>query len=142
MTGLILAGAAYGGLQNLTLAQAFIAAGEPARSTVSIAWNLSFDTGTGLGAFATGAIAAAISYPAAFGVLAVAAGLVGGSWVRPGRWLCLNRRMGKLDELVLARVPGFPVDRGNPDGGDGRWHGAGLEQRAGQGRMNLLGYAW
>jgi predicted MFS family arabinose efflux permease len=83
MTGLLLAGAAYGGLQNLTLAQAFIAAGEPARSTVSIAWNLSFDTGTGLGAFATGAIATAISYPAAFGVLAVATGVVGGSWVRP-----------------------------------------------------------
>jgi hypothetical protein len=74
---------AYGGLQNLTLAQAFIAAGEPARATVSIAWNLSFDAGTGLGAFATGAIAAATSYPVAFGVLAVAAGLVGGSWVRP-----------------------------------------------------------
>lgn len=85
MAGLLLAGAAYGGLQNLTLAQAFIAAGEPARSTVSIAWNLSFDTGTGLGAFATGAIATVSSYPAAFGVLAVAAGLVGGSWVRPGR---------------------------------------------------------
>jgi hypothetical protein len=83
MTGLLLAGAAYGGLQNLTLAQAFIAAGEPARSTVSIAWNLSFDAGTGVGAFATGAIAAASSYPAAFGVLAVATGLVGGSWVRP-----------------------------------------------------------
>jgi len=83
MAGLLLAGAAYGGLQNLTLAQAFIAAGEPARSTVSIAWNLSFDAGTGVGAFATGAIAAASSYPAAFGVLAVATGLVGGSWVRP-----------------------------------------------------------
>jgi MFS family permease len=83
LAGLLLAGVAYGGLQNLTLAQAFIAAGEPARATVSIAWNLSFDAGTGLGAFATGAIAAATSYPVAFGVLAVAAGLVGGSWVRP-----------------------------------------------------------
>jgi len=83
IAGLLLAGVAYGGLQNLTLAQAFIAAGEPARSTVSIAWNLSFDAGTGLGAFATGAIATVISYPAAFGVLAVATGVVGGSWVRP-----------------------------------------------------------
>ena len=98
MAGLLLAGVAYGGLQNLTLAQAFIAAGEPARSTVSIAWNLSFDAGTGLGAFATGAIATAISYPAAFGVLAVATGLVGGGWVRPGR----------LDGLIRTERPNFP----------------------------------
>ncbi len=83
IAGLLLAGVAYGGLQNLTLAQAFVAAGEPARSTVSIAWNLSFDAGTGLGAFATGAIATAVSYPAAFGVLAVATGVVGGCWARP-----------------------------------------------------------
>jgi len=80
IAGLLLAGVAYGGLQNLTLAQAFIAAGEPARSTVSIAWNLSFDAGTGLGAFAVGAIATATSYSVAFAVLAVAAGLVGGWW--------------------------------------------------------------
>ena len=85
IAGLLLAGVAYGGLQNLTLAQAFIAAGEPARSTVTIAWNLSFDAGTGLGAFVTGAIATAISYPAAFGVLAVVTVLVGGGWVRSGR---------------------------------------------------------
>jgi len=76
MAGLLLAGVAYGGLQNLTLAQAFTAAGEGARSTVSIVWNLSFDTGTGLGAVATGAIATATSYSAAFIVLAVASGVV------------------------------------------------------------------
>ena len=83
ISGLLLAGVAYGGLQNLTLAQAFTAAGEAARSSVSIAWNLSFDAGTGLGAFAAGAIAAATSYSAAFTVLAVATGLVGGWWARP-----------------------------------------------------------
>jgi hypothetical protein len=76
VAGLLLAGVAYGGLQNLTLAQAFTAAGEGARSTVSIVWNLSFDTGTGLGAVATGAIATATSYSAAFIVLAAAAGIV------------------------------------------------------------------
>jgi len=74
---------AYGGLQNLTLAQAFTAAGEPARSSVSIAWNLSFDAGTGLGAFAAGAIATATSYSVAFGVLALAVGLVGGCGALP-----------------------------------------------------------
>jgi hypothetical protein len=84
ISGLLLAGIAYGGLQNLTLAQAFTAAGEPARSTVSIVWNLSFDTGTGIGAFATGAIATATSYSAAFAVLALAAGIVGGCWALSG----------------------------------------------------------
>jgi MFS family permease len=80
ISGLFLAGVAYGGLQNLTLAQAFSAAGERARSSVSIAWNLSFDAGTGLGALATGAIATAASYPVAFAVLALATGAVGCRW--------------------------------------------------------------
>jgi hypothetical protein len=85
ISGLLLTGLAYGGLQNLTLTQAFTAAGEPARSSVSIVWNLSFDAGTGIGAFATGAIATATSYSAAFTVLALAAGIVGAWWARPGR---------------------------------------------------------
>jgi predicted MFS family arabinose efflux permease len=83
ISGLLLAGVAYGGLQSLTLAQAFTAAGEPARSSVSIAWNLSFDAGTGLGAFAVGAIATATSYSAAFAVLALAVGIVSGCWALP-----------------------------------------------------------
>jgi hypothetical protein len=82
IAGLLLAGVAYGGLQNLTLAQAFSAAGEQARSSVSVAWNLSFDAGTGLGALTVGAIATATSYSAAFAVLALAVGLTGGGWVR------------------------------------------------------------
>ncbi len=77
ISGLLLAGTAYGGLQNLTLAQAFTVAGERARSSVSIAWNLSFDAGTGLGALVTGAIATAASYSAAFAVLAFAVALAG-----------------------------------------------------------------
>jgi hypothetical protein len=80
----LLAGVAYGGLQNLTLTQAFTAAGEPARSRVSIVWNLSFDAGTGLGAFAAGAIATATSYSIAFAALALATGIVGGCWARSG----------------------------------------------------------
>jgi predicted MFS family arabinose efflux permease len=83
IVGLLLTGVAYGGLQNLTLAQAFNAAGEPARSSVSIAWNLSFDAGTGLGAFAVGAIATAASYSVAFGVLALAVGFTGIWWALP-----------------------------------------------------------
>jgi MFS transporter len=83
MSGLLLTGVAYGGLQNLTLTQAFAAAGEAARSSASIAWNLSFDAGTGIGAFATGAVATAASYSVAFGVLALAVGIVGGYWALP-----------------------------------------------------------
>jgi hypothetical protein len=80
VSALLVVGVAYGGLQNLTLTQAFAVAGEPARDSVSIAWNLSFDAGTGLGAFAVGAIATATSYSVAFGVLALAVGLVGIWW--------------------------------------------------------------
>jgi hypothetical protein len=84
VSGLLLVGLAYGGLQNLTLTHAFAIAGEPARQSVSIAWNLSFDAGTGLGAFVVGAIATATSYSVAFGVLAMAAVLTGGGWAWPG----------------------------------------------------------
>jgi predicted MFS family arabinose efflux permease len=80
IAGLLMVGVAYGGLQNLTLTQAFSAGGEPARNSVSIAWNLSFDAGTGLGAFAAGAIATATSYSAAFAVLALTTGLTGSGW--------------------------------------------------------------
>lgn len=83
ISGLFLAGVAYGGLQNLTLAQAFTAAGEPERASVSVVWNLSFDAGTGLGALAAGAIAAAASYTVAFTVLALAVGSVGVCWAAP-----------------------------------------------------------
>jgi predicted MFS family arabinose efflux permease len=80
VSGLLLVGLAYGGLQNLTLTQAFAIAGEPARHSVSIAWNLSFDAGTGLGAFVVGAIATVTSYSVAFAVLALAVASVGGWW--------------------------------------------------------------
>jgi hypothetical protein len=91
MAGLFLAGVAYGGLQNLTLTLAFTAAGEPARSLVSVAWNLSFDAGTGIGAFATGAIATATSYTTAFAVLAVAVGFTGACWA-------VRERRPRIDE--------------------------------------------
>jgi hypothetical protein len=94
ISGLLLAGVAYGGLQNLTLAQAFAATGEAARSSVSIVWNLSFDAGTGLGAFAMGAIATAASYSVAFGVLALAVGVTGACWALAGVSRPRRRRPG------------------------------------------------
>ena len=100
VSGLLLVGFAYGGLQNLTLTQAFASAGEPARHSVSIAWNLSFDAGTGLGAFVVGAIATATSYSVAFAVLALAAGVTGAGWGLSG----LTRRRLPGPGAVLACV--------------------------------------
>jgi predicted MFS family arabinose efflux permease len=100
VSGLLLVGVAYGGLQNLTLTQAFAAAGEPARNSVSIAWNLSFDAGTGFGALVVGAIATATSYSVAFAVLALAAGFAGVGWAVPS----LARRGLPGPVAVLASV--------------------------------------
>jgi hypothetical protein len=106
ISGLLLVGFAYGGLQNLTLTQAFAAAGEPARNSVSIAWNLSFDAGTGLGAFAVGAIATATSYSVAFAVLALAVGFTGGGW----GWSRLARRwLPGPGAAVRASVVTVPI---------------------------------
>jgi hypothetical protein len=109
VVGLLLVGVAYGGLQNLTLTQAFAVAGEPARDSVSIAWNLSFDAGTGLGAFVVGAIATATSYSVAFGVLALAAVLTGGAWAWPGLARC-GLRAGRVYLRGRSRGAG-PIRR-------------------------------
>lgn len=109
VSGLLLAGAANGGLQNLTLAQAFTAAGEPARATVSIAWNVSYDAGTGVGAFAFGAIATATSYTVAWVVLALAAAFAGCCWAivhhHPRRGRAAMRLASKV-ALPLHARPG------------------------------------
>ncbi|OHT97736.1 MFS transporter [Mycobacterium syngnathidarum] len=81
IAGSVLVGAAFGGLQSLTLVQAFAAAGEHARGAVSVAWNVGFDAGTGLGSLAVGAVATAFSFPAAFAVMTAACVGVGLMWV-------------------------------------------------------------
>lgn len=63
-------GAAFGVVQNDALVVMF--ARTPA-GTASVVWNVAFDAGQGLGAVAVGAVAAQLSYPVAFGMLAVAA---------------------------------------------------------------------
>lgn len=85
VAGAALVGLAYGALQNVTLVQAFAATGEHARSKVSVAWNVGFDGGTGIGALAVGALATAGSFPMAFAVLAAACTTTGLTW-------CLIRR--------------------------------------------------
>lgn len=67
-------GAAYGAVQNLTLVIAFAAVGPTRASAASALWNAAFDTGTGIGAAAVGAVAATgLGLPAA---LALSAGLI------------------------------------------------------------------
>jgi predicted MFS family arabinose efflux permease len=64
------AGAGFGLVQNDSLVVMFAAA--PV-GRASVAWNVAFDAGTGLGAVAVGALVAGSSYPVAFGLLAVSA---------------------------------------------------------------------
>ncbi|MGW4096799.1 MFS transporter [Mycobacterium sp. NPDC004974] len=78
-----LLGTAYGALQNLTLVQAFAATGEHARGAVSVAWNVGFDAGTGLGSLAVGALATSFSFPTAFALMTAACVGVGLIWVFP-----------------------------------------------------------
>lgn len=76
LVGAAFIGTAYGGLQNVTLVEAFAAAGDRSRNVVSVVWNAGFDLGTGLGSVVVGTIAAASSFPTSFVVLAVASVVV------------------------------------------------------------------
>lgn len=71
LVGSAFIGTAYGGLQNVTLVEAFAAAGDRARNVVSVVWNAGFDLGTGLGSALVGTLATATSFPASFVMLAV-----------------------------------------------------------------------
>ncbi|WP_208322093.1 MFS transporter [Paramicrobacterium fandaimingii] len=76
LVGAALIGTAYGGLQNVTLVEAFAAAGDRSRNVVSVVWNAGFDVGTGLGSVVVGTIATASSFPTSFVVLAIASVIV------------------------------------------------------------------
>lgn len=69
VTGAVLVGTAFGTMQNVTLVRAFELAGERAKGVASTAWNVAFDAGTGIGALAIGALAAATSFTLSFAVL-------------------------------------------------------------------------
>ncbi|MFD7296918.1 MFS transporter [Streptomyces sp. NPDC059897] len=69
--GLLLLGAAYGGLQSVTLVQALNRAGTEHRHTTSVAWNIGFDAGTGLGSLLLGLAAQVATF--SFGFLLMAA---------------------------------------------------------------------
>jgi MFS family permease len=69
IAGALVTGVAYGGLQSVTLVKAF-ADGAGDNHRVSVAWNIGFDLGTGLGSAVVGVIAAQSSFRAAFFTIA------------------------------------------------------------------------
>lgn len=72
VAGAAVLGLAYGALQTVTLVRAYDDAGEENRPSASVAWNVGFDVGTGLGAMVIGALAQAWSFGTAFRATAAA----------------------------------------------------------------------
>ncbi|WP_078950979.1 MFS transporter [Streptomyces griseus] len=75
--GLLLLGVAYGGLQSLTLVQAFAYAGAENRHATSVAWNIGYDAGTGVGSLLLGVAAQVATFAAGFATLAVLLAVAG-----------------------------------------------------------------
>ena len=75
LTGMLLLGLSYGGLQNLTLVVSFAAVPRRQHHLASTVWNVGFDAGTAIGSVAVGVIAELTSFVTAFlvaGAVAVA----------------------------------------------------------------------
>ncbi|MFG2867394.1 MFS transporter [Streptomyces sp. NPDC048338] len=70
LVGLLLLGAAYGGLQSITLVQALEQAGTENRHTTSVAWNIGYDSGTGLGSLLLGYAAQVATFSTGFAAMA------------------------------------------------------------------------
>lgn len=64
-------GISYGALQNLTMLQAFAAAGPRRVGAASAVWNAGFDTGTGSGALLVGSVALVAGFGPAMALTAV-----------------------------------------------------------------------
>lgn len=73
LAGMVVLGVSYGGLQNLTLVEAFASAQRRHYSVVSAVWNTGFDAGTGIGSVLLGALAGALAFPSALLVCAAIA---------------------------------------------------------------------
>lgn len=70
LAGTALVGVSYGGLQNLTLVDAFAAVDRRSSNVASAVWNIGFDAGTGVGALLVGYLATAASFSLALVVTA------------------------------------------------------------------------
>ena len=76
IVGALLFGAAFGVLQNSSIHLMFDATGAPGYGAVSAIWNIAFDLGLGLGAFAFGVLAADYSLVVAAALLALSIALI------------------------------------------------------------------
>ncbi|MFD5190404.1 MFS transporter [Streptomyces sp. NPDC058357] len=70
LAGMALVGISYGGLQNLTLVDAFAAVDRRSSGIASAVWNIGFDAGTGVGALLVGYLATGASFSLALMVTA------------------------------------------------------------------------
>ncbi|MFE6668106.1 MFS transporter [Streptomyces sp. NPDC057697] len=70
LAGMALVGISYGGLQNLTLVDAFAAVDRRSGGVASAVWNIGFDAGTGVGALLVGYLATGASFSLALMVTA------------------------------------------------------------------------
>ena len=76
IVGAVLFGAAFGALQNASIHLMFDATGPSGFGAVSAIWNIAFDLGLGLGAFAFGVLAADYSLIVAAALLALSIALI------------------------------------------------------------------
>ncbi len=70
VTGAALVGIGFGVVQNDSLVMLFGSVGTTGYGAASAAWNIAYDTGTGVGATGLGAVAQPLGFEAAFGVSA------------------------------------------------------------------------
>ncbi|MEL5959604.1 MFS transporter [Streptomyces sp. CLV115] len=70
LAGTALVGVSYGGLQNLTLVDAFAAVDNRSSGIASAVWNVGFDAGTGVGALLVGYLATGTSFSVALMAMA------------------------------------------------------------------------
>ncbi|MFI5658498.1 MFS transporter [Streptomyces sp. NPDC051684] len=84
LAGLLLLGAAYGGLQSVTLVQALNRAGVENRHTTSVVWNIGFDAGTGLGSLLLGLAAQVATFSVGFLLMAAATAVAAAVTLRTG----------------------------------------------------------
>lgn len=87
IAGAALVGTGFGTVQNDSQVVMFAAAGVAGYGAASAAWNIAYDTGTGLGAVGLGATAQTMGYPAAFALSAAVLAVVLPAAVRTQRLL-------------------------------------------------------
>ncbi|MPZ64175.1 MAG: MFS transporter [Pseudonocardiaceae bacterium] len=76
VAGAALVGIGFGAVQNDSLVMLFGSVGSTGYGAASAAWNIAYDTGTGVGATGLGAVAQPLGFEAAFGVSATLLALI------------------------------------------------------------------